>query len=165
MWDCDSFDNIDPATRDFDKNSIVYRVRRLKKVDGFYEALDRKITPLIDQNNDTISSKDKIEIKTHIFNTIIGFKNHILTMAIKPPIQKASRETEGNVEGGEVATNTVQDINKSWEILDASNFHSMYSLPKQWSKNFATSSGAIETVGGKTRINSNYAKKLNKYRN
>lgn len=165
LWDCDSFDNIDPATRDFDKNSIVYRVRRLKKVDGFYEALDRKITPLIDQNNDTISSKDKIEIKTHIFNTIIGFKNHILTMAIKPPIQKASRETEGNVEGGEVATNTVQDINKSWEILDASNFHSMYSLPKQWSKNFATSSGAIETVGGKTRINSNYAKKLNKYRN
>lgn len=165
LWDCDSFDNIDPATRDFDKNSIVYRVRRLKKVDGFYEALDRKITPLIDQNNDTISSKDKIEIKTHIFNTIVGFKNHILTMAIKPPIQKASRETEGNVEGGEVATNTVQDINKSWEILDASNFHSMYSLPKQWSKNFATSSGAIETVGGKTRINSNYAKKLNKYRN
>ena len=165
LWDCDSFDNIDPATGDFDKNSIVYRVRRLKKVDGFYEALDRKITPLIDQNNDTISSKDKIEIKTHIFNTIIGFKNHILTMAIKPPIQKASRETEGNVEGGEVATNTVQDINKSWEILDASNFHSMYSLPKQWSKNFATSSGAIETVGGKTRINSNYAKKLNKYRN
>lgn len=165
LWDCDSFDNIDPATGDFDKNSIVYRVRRLKKVDGFYEALDRKITPLIDQNNDTISSKDKIEIKTHIFNTIVGFKNHILTMAIKPPIQKASRETEGNVEGGEVATNTVQDINKSWEILDASNFHSMYSLPKQWSKNFATSSGAIETVGGKTRINSNYAKKLNKYRN
>ncbi len=165
LWDCDSFDNIDPATRDFDKNSIVYRVRRLKKVDGFYEALDRKITPLIDQNNDTISSKDKIEIKTHIFNTIVGFKNHILTMVIKPPIQKASRETEGNVEGGEVATNTVQDINKSWEILDASNFHSMYSLPKQWSKNFAISSGAIETVGGKTRINSNYAKKLNKYRN
>lgn len=165
LWDCDSFDNIDPATRDFDKNSIVYRVRRLKKVDGFYEALDRKITPLIDQNNDTISSKDKIEIKTHIFNTIIGFKNHILTMAIKPPIQKASQETEGNVEGGQIATNTVQDINKSWEILDASNFHSMYSLPKQWSKNFATSSGAIETVGGKTRINSNYAKKLNKYRN
>lgn len=165
LWDCDSFDDIDPATKDFDKNSIVYRVRRLKKVDGFYEALDRKITPLIDQNNDTISSKDKIEIKTHIFNTIVGFKNHILTMAIKPPIQKASRETEGNIEGGDVATNTVQDINKSWEILDASNFHSMYSLPKQWSKNFATSSGAIETVGGKTRINSNYAKKLNKYRN
>lgn len=164
LWDCDSFDALNESKTDYDVNSIMYRVENLAKTDKFYEALRQKLEVLIDPEDDSMLPSDKLEVKTQIFNTIVGFKNHILTMQISQPRSKvtvADQDVAATIDAQPSFKNQVtEDVNKVWALLDSSNLHAVYGLPSKWSRNFATSSGAITSSGGKTYISSKYLKHL-----
>lgn len=173
LWDCDSFDALNNTKTDYDVNSIMYRVENLSKTDKFYEALRQKLEVLIDPEDDSMLPSDKLEVKTQIFNTIVGFKNHILTMQISQPVHKTApidQDVAATVDLQMSSKNQItEDVNKMWTLLDSSNLHAIYGLPSKWSRNFATSSGAVISNGGKTYISSKYIKHLdtliNKLRN
>lgn len=163
LWECDSFDKIDPETGTYDQNSIMYTVDRLSNQDGFYVALKEKMSPLCDPENEDLSIENKIELKTQIFNTIVSSKNHILTLQISnPTTQRSNSHQVGDLNQivQSSKSSITEDIKKSWSILDSSFLQSKFILPKIWSKNLAASSGILKQTENGTKINHKWVDKF-----
>ena len=74
LYTCESFDDIDPVTGVYKSSSIVGQLLRLRKSDAFFESVYRKIQPLIDDKDSSVSDGRKLELKTQILNTIRSYK-------------------------------------------------------------------------------------------
>lgn len=75
LWNCDNFDAIDSETGQYTSTSLVGMIQRLSRSgDKFFHALEEKIEPLIDEEDESMSLEEKLEIKTQILNTIQSSK-------------------------------------------------------------------------------------------
>lgn len=155
LSECDSFDDIDEYTGDYSLSSIMYNVRRLANVDSFYAYVYDRLNEL---NNDIIGTDESarniaLETKIQIFNTIIGTKADIDVIDIdNPKPQETVQEDEMDaidisqiMEEDVLDTQPIEssDTEKKWTIRDSLNLQSRVRLPRRWSNNFATSTGAV----------------------
>ena len=153
LWKCDSFDRWNDQTNDYDEHSIIYNVRRLSNTDKFYYSLWVKMQQLIDPANNDVNTP---QIKTHIFNTLVGFKNQMNTLEInnKRVSRNQDEEVEMSLDSEEFNTRSkVRDADKVWNIKNSESLRSKKRLPKKWSQNLMSSSGIIE---GGSRISSTW---------
>lgn len=144
LWKCDSFDRWNEQTNDYDEHSIIYNVRRLSNTDKFYYSLWVKMQQLIDPANNDVNTP---QIKTHIFNTLVGFKNQMNTLEInnKRVSRNQDEEVETSLDAEEFNTRSkVRDADKLWSIKNSESLRSKKRLPKKWSQNLLQSSGIIE---------------------
>lgn len=144
LWKCDSFDRWNEQTNDYDEHSIIYNVRRLSNTDKFYYSLWVKMQQLIDPANNDANTP---QIKTHIFNTLVGFKNQMNTLEInnKRVSRNQDEEVEMSLDAEEFNTRSkVRDADKLWSIKNSESLRSKKRLPKKWSQNLLQSSGIIE---------------------
>lgn len=144
LWKCDSFDRWNDQTNDYDEHSIIYNVRRLSNTDKFYYSLWVKMQQLIDPANNDVNTP---QIKTHIFNTLVGFKNQMNTLEInnKRISRNQDEEVEMSLDAEEFNTRSkVRDADKVWSIKNSESLRSKKRLPKKWSQNLMSSSGIIE---------------------
>lgn len=144
LWKCDSFDRWNDQTNDYDEHSIIYNVRRLSNTDKFYYSLWVKMQQLIDPANNDVNTP---QIKTHIFNTLVGFKNQMNTLEInnKRVSRNQDEEVEMSLDSEEFNTRSkVRDADKVWSIKNSESLRSKKRLPKKWSQNLMSSSGIIE---------------------
>lgn len=145
LWKCDSFDRWNDQTNDYDEHSIIYNVRRLSNTDKFYYSLWVKMQQLIDPANNDVNTP---QIKTHIFNTLVGFKNQMNTLEINHKrASKNQNEEQVEVSLDDESFNTrssVRDADKVWNIKNSESLRSKKRLPKKWSQNLMSSSGIIE---------------------
>lgn len=159
LWKCDSFDRWNDQTNDYDEHSIIYNVRRLSNTDKFYYSLWVKMQQLIDPANNDVNTP---QIKTHIFNTIVGFKNQMNTLEInnKQIFRNQDEEVEISLDAEEFKTHSkVRDADKVWTIKNSEALRSQKRLPKKWSQNLMSSSGIIE---GGSRISQTWLSDLGK---
>lgn len=157
LWKCDSFDRWNDQTNDYDEHSIIYNVRRLSNTDKFYYSLWVKMQQLIDPANNDVNTP---QIKTHIFNTIVGFKNQMNTLEInnKQIFRNQDEEVEISLDAEEFKTSSkVRDADKVWTIKNSEALRSQKRLPKKWSQNLMSSSGIIE---GGSRISQTWMSDL-----
>lgn len=158
LWKCDSFDRWNDQTNDYDEHSIIYNVRRLSNTDKFYYSLWMKMQQLIDPANSDVNTP---QIKTHIFNTLVGFKNQMNTLEINHKrVFKNQSEEQEEVSLDDESFNTrssVRDADKVWNIKNSESLRSKKRLPKKWSQNLMSSSGIIE---GGSRINQTWVSNL-----
>ena len=153
LWKCDSFDRWNDQTNDYDEHSIIYNVRRLSNTDKFYYSLWVKMQQLIDPANNDVNTP---QIKTHIFNTLVGFKNQMNTLEInnKRIPRNQDEEVEMSLDAEEFNTRSkVRDADKVWSIKNSESLRAKKRLPKNWSQNLMSSSGIIE---GGSRISSTW---------
>ena len=144
LWKCDSFDRWNDQTNDYDEHSIIYNVRRLSNTDKFYYSLWVKMQQLIDPANNDVNTP---QIKTHIFNTLVGFKNQMNTLEInnKRISRNQDEEVEMSLDAEEFNTRSkVRDADKVWSIKNSESLRAKKRLPKKWSQNLMSSSGIIE---------------------
>lgn len=144
LWKCDSFDRWNDYTNDYDEHSIIYNVRRLSNADKFYYSLWVKMQQLIDPANNDVTTP---QIKTHIFNTLVGFKNQMNTLEInnKQISRNQDEEVEMSLDSEEFNTRSkVRDADKVWSIKNSESLRAKKRLPKNWSQNLMSSSGIIE---------------------
>lgn len=157
LWKCDSFDRWNDQTNDYDEHSIIYNVRRLSNTDKFYYSLWVKMQQLIDPANNDVNTP---QIKTHIFNTLVGFKNQMNTLEInnKRISRNQDEEVEMSLDSEEFNTRSkVRDADKVWSIKNSESLRSKKRLPKKWSQNLLQSSGIIE---GGSRISQTWMSNL-----
>ena len=153
LWKCDSFDKWNEQTNDYDEHSIIYNVRRLSNTDKFYYSLWVKMQQLIDPANNDVTTP---QIKTHIFNTLVGFKNQMNTLEINNKRISRDQDEEVEVSLDDASFNTrssVRDADKVWNIKNSESLRAKKRLPKKWSENLMSSSGIIE---GGSRISSTW---------
>lgn len=159
LWKCDSFDRWNDQTNDYDEHSIIYNVRRLSNTDKFYYSLWVKMQQLIDPANNDVNTP---QIKTHIFNTLVGFKNQMNTLEInnKRISRNQDEEVEMSLDSEEFNTRSkVRDADKVWSIKNSESLRAKKRLPKNWSQNLMSSSGIIE---GGSRISQTWMSNLQK---
>lgn len=159
LWKCDSFDRWNDQTNDYDEHSIIYNVRRLSNTDKFYYSLWVKMQQLIDPANNDVNTP---QIKTHIFNTLVGFKNQMNTLEInnKRISRNQDEEVEMSLDAEEFNTRSkARDADKVWSIKNSESLRSKKRLPKKWSQNLMSSSGIIE---GGSRISQPWISGLGK---
>ena len=157
LWKCDSFDRWNEQTNDYDEHSIIYNVRRLSNTDKFYYSLWVKMQQLIDPANNDVNTP---QIKTHIFNTLVGFKNQMNTLEInnKRVSRNQDEEVETSLDAEEFNTRSKsRDADKIWSIKNSESLRSKKRLPKKWSQNLLQSSGIIE---GGSYINQKWVSNL-----
>lgn len=157
LWKCDSFDRWNDQTNDYDEHSIIYNVRRLSNTDKFYYSLWVKMQQLIDPANNDVNTP---QIKTHIFNTLVGFKNQMNTLEINNKQISRNQDEEVEVSLDDESFNTrssARDADKVWSIKNSESLRSKKRLPKKWSQNLMSSSGIIE---GGSRISQTWISNL-----
>ena len=174
LWNCDNFDAIDSETGQYTSTSLVRMVQRLSRSgDKFFHALEEKIEPLIDEEDESMSLEEKLEIKTQILNTIQSSKNRITVLSIDTPIKTnkkqdtqmdmISNEPLGEeVEQRKSSPDILIDVQKQWTIQDSEHLQSKYILARTWSENLLSGSGIVETdpKTGDMFISSSYMQKL-----
>lgn len=174
LWNCDNFDAIDSETGQYTSTSLVGMVQRLSRSgDKFFHALEEKIEPLIDEEDESMSLEEKLEIKTQILNTIQSSKNRITVLSIDTPIKTnkkqdtqmdmISNEPLGEeVEQRKSSPDILIDVQKQWTIQDSEHLQSKYILARTWSENLLSGSGIVETdpKTGDMFISSSYMQKL-----
>lgn len=169
LSECDSFDDIDSDTGDYMSSSIMYNVRRLANVDSFYAYVYDQLNRL---NNDTNSGDDArcnvaLETKIQIFNTIVGTKADIDVIDIDNPAPTRTTGMEEDMSlqdmsmdmdiEEDTATQPVQsDAEKQWSIRDSLYLQSRFRLPRRWSNNFATSTGAVVSDANGQHVNNEW---------
>ena len=169
LSECDSFDDIDSDTGDYMSSSIMYNVRRLANVDSFYAYVYDQLNRL---NSDTNSGDDArrniaLETKIQIFNTIVGTKADIDVIDIDnpAPTRTAGMEEDMSLQDmsmdmdmeEDTATQPVQsDTEKQWSIRDSLYLQSRFRLPRRWSNNFATSTGAVVSDANGQRVSNEW---------
>lgn len=124
LWKCDSFDRWNDQTNDYDEHSIIYNVRRLSNTDKFYYSLWVKMQQLIDPANNDVNTP---QIKTHIFNTLVGFKNQMNTLEInnKQVSRNQDEEVEMSLDAEEFNTRSkARDADKVWSIKNSESLRS-----------------------------------------
>lgn len=155
LSECDSFDNIDSETGDYTSSSIMYNVRRLAKVDSFYAYVYDQLNELNSDINgaDETARNIALETKIQIFNTIIGTKADIDVIDIDNP-KPEQFQIEDETDFMDISATLEEDIpveqptepsdsEKRWSIRDSLSLQSRIRLPRRWSNNFATSTGAV----------------------
>lgn len=173
---CDNFNDIDPITGEYSSTSFVGIVKRhAESGDSFFKAVYEKIEPLIDPDDESLTTAEKLEISTGILNTVQSANNKITVIDIKAPrVHKASQNSamdEAAAEdidyGGESMSrpsvdHITLDIAKTWNILDSSHLQSKYILAKDWSENLFTGTGLVQTdfKTGISRINPLYLQRV-----
>ena len=157
LWKCDSFDRWNDQTNDYDEHSIIYNVRRLSNTDKFYYSLWVKMQQLIDPANNDVNTP---QIKTHIFNTLVGFKNQMNTLEINNKRTSRNQDEEVEISLDDESFNTrssARDADKVWSIKNSESLRAKKRLPKKWSQNLMSSSGIIE---GGSRISQTWLSNL-----
>ena len=88
---------------------------------------------LIDPANNDVTTP---QIKTHIFNTLVGFKNQMNTLEInnKQISRNQDEEVEMSLDSEEFNTRSkVRDADKVWSIKNSESLRAKKRLPKNWS--------------------------------
>ena len=174
LWNCDNFDAIDSETGQYTSTSLVGMIQRLSRSgDKFFHALEEKIEPLIDEEDESMSLEEKLEIKTQILNTIQSSKNRITVLSIDTPIKTNKKQDTQmdmipneplgeEVEQRKSSPDILIDVQKQWTIQDSEHLQSKYILARTWSENLLSGSGIVETdpKTGDMFISSSYMQKL-----
>ena len=131
LWSCDNFDGIDDSTGQYSSTSLIGMVQRLSKSgDKFFRAVEEKLEPLIDEDDESLSPEEKLEIKTQILNTIQSSKNRISVLSINAPKHTTKKQDVSNQimsdnalgiddEAVSKTPDILIDINKQWVIQDS----------------------------------------------
>ena len=180
LYTCESFDDIDPVTGVYKSSSIVGQLLRLRKSDAFFESVYRKIQPLIDDKDSSVSDGRKLELKTQILNTIRSYKVQVTggEFAEKKQFTKnlsqeqlqemLLQQQETIQSGGSIDQGTkkvLSDIDKSWSLPDTNHLQSKYALARDWGVNFANGTGAVIYKDGHSVLNPEYVSKVRKLYN
>lgn len=174
LWSCDSFDAIDDSTGQYSATSLIGMVQRLSKSgDKFFKAMEEKLEPLIDEDDESMSPEEKLEIKTQILNTVQSSKNRISVLSINVPKHTSKKQ---NVSDQIMSDDTLGiddvpeskgpdvliDVYKQWTIQDSEHLQSKYILARTWSENLLSGSGIVETdpKTGDSFVSTAYIRKL-----
>ena len=174
LWSCDNFDGIDDSTGQYSSTSLIGMVQRLSKSgDKFFRAMEEKLEPLIDEDDESLSPEEKLEIKTQILNTIQSSKNRISVLSINAPKHTTKKQDVSNQimsdnalgiddEAISKTPDILIDINKQWVIQDSEHLQSKYILARTWSENLLSGSGIVETdpKTGDNFVSTAYMRKL-----
>ena len=177
LYTCDSFDDKDEKTNEYLESSLVGQIKRLKESDPFFESVYRKIEPLIDDEDNSISVGRKLELKTQILGTIHSYKVGVTGgefntkqefSATTGMSQEQLQEYISNQQqilqaGGTLDDNTKKvqsDISKAFNLPDTNHLQSKYALARDWSINFASGTGAVIYSNGHSILNPQYVDKI-----
>ena len=174
LWSCDSFDAIDDSTGQYSTTSLIGMVQRLSKSgDKFFKAMEEKLEPLIDEDDESMSPEEKLEIKTQILNTIQSSKNRISVLSINVPKHTSKKQNVSDqiMSNDALGVDDVPeskgpdvliDVYKQWSIQDSEHLQSKYILARTWSENLLSGSGIVETdpKTGDNFVSTAYIRKL-----
>lgn len=160
LWLCTSYGKMAENGIDYLDTSIRGRVKQLAKTDPFFYALDQKLNSLEGRGR----KKDDTQLKSQIFSTVNCYKNPVSYIKLEDPTirynfdEEEEDEEEYDVDQG--LSFLRDDRNRVWKLSDDGNLRSAVSIPRTWSKTFA-SSGFIyydrstkQSVSNRNKVNS-----------
>lgn len=158
MWDIESYAEMD-KDNNYLPTSFRGKVKQRAKYEWFYRVLDKKLDEL---DKDEFGKEPDIEMQNQIYSTVKSQQAQMAQIWLEDSKRKFTINSEFEDTIGDDAylsnnasNDDIDDVNRSWNIIDDNSLRAKRSLPRQWS-NTAMLSGLVAYENGKTVVNTNF---------
>ena len=158
LWQCSSYDEIDPKTGDYDSNSIRGVVKQQAENDPFMYAVNKKLEEI----------DDDTELKSQIYSSITAANNIVSYLQLEDKTRKSGTDlllaqlaTSIDVSMLPKNSDTSADRDRIWRLQSSNTFRAVRNIPRRWSKR-ALTVGMVQYKDGKNIVDANFAKSVEK---